>query len=84
MKEHKISQADYQKFDLYAYPSDMKHGDVQGVVNIFCETHRNEIEKLHKSYRMLLDNLMHKLARADQRATAAHIAIDIHNQKMMG
>ncbi len=80
----KISQEDYQKYDLYSYRDDKHHGDVQDVINILCDAHKNEVDALHVMYRGLLDNLKHKLAREQHRATALDIAISLHNQKVMG
>ena len=78
---HKITQQDYQKYDLYVYSENREQGDVQNVVNILCEAHRDEVTSLHKMYRGLLDTLMHRLSRANHKAIALSIAIAKHNGK---
>ena len=82
--DHQISQGDYQKYDLYNYSKDTFHGDVQNIIVVLCDAHRDEVEALHKMYRELLDDMKHKLARSHHRATALSVAISHHNQKMMG
>ena len=75
-KDHEILQE-----DIYCHNYSQK---VQGIVNTICDSYREEIEALHKMYRLLLEIRMHQLREAKEEAQALRIAVDTHNQKMLG
>ena len=77
-----ISDIEKVKYDLYGYTEDSN--DIQPLINNMCDIHKAEIDALHKMYRELLGELKHKYLQADARADGLNIAIDTHNQKMLG
>jgi hypothetical protein len=79
-KEHQITQEDISAKDPYNY----KQGDIQPILNVYAEAHREEVRQIHKMYRMVLDDLKYKLGVATGRYRALRVAVDIHNQKMLG
>ena len=83
MKENnEIKDIEKVKYNLYGHVADSN--DVQPLINNMCEIHNSEIEALHATYRGLLNELKHKYLQADARADGLEIAIDIHNQKILG
>jgi hypothetical protein len=79
-KEHQITQEDISAKDPYNY----KQGDIQPILNVYAEAHVEEVKQIHKMYRTLLDDLRHKLGVSTGRYRSLRVAVDIHNQKMLG
>ena len=77
-----IEDTEKVKYDLYGYLKDSN--DIQPLINNFCDIHKAEIEALHKMYQELLSELKHKYLQASAEARGLEIAIDVHNQKMLG
>ena len=82
MSKNEIKDIEKSKYDLFGYTEDSN--DVQPLINNFCDIHKREIDAVHIMYRELLDDLKHKYIREHSRADGLEIAIDIHNQKMLG